>query len=155
MQAPRIWLRWLSAAVCLCGTIALGQDAPQEPAKSEQTKPVKVQVLPSRATVIELKDVNVFAPNQDVAAGDVLFVYSDSGSALAEPGKFWVGLMCVDAGEAMRNQLGLDAGVGLIVENVTDDAPAKKAGIQKYDLLLAISIPSDDPKAEPKPLKDA
>lgn len=97
--------------------------------------------------------VEVFFSNPSVDTGSGLFMYSDPGTAQADPGKYWVGLHCVDAGEALRQQLGLEEGVGLIVESVTDEAPAKKAGIQEHDVLLSVQLPSDDLNAEPKTLK--
>lgn len=156
MQSLRIWSKGLSAAACLCGTLAMAQEAPQEPTNAAPAVPARIQVAPSG--VVSDPDhpnntLEVFVTNPNPAAGGGVFVYSDPGAAQAEPGKYWVGLLCVDAGEALRQQLSLEEGVGLIVESVTDEAPAKKAGIQKHDVLLSVQLPSDDPKAEPRSLK--
>ncbi len=151
MQAPRMLLSWLSSAICLCGTIALAQDA-------DALKPVDgrsiLQLLPPhQGALLVDPDVDLFPGNQGGPTGPgALFVELDAGVAQVEAGKYWIGLLCVDAGEALREQLGLDAGVGLLVEAVTDEAPAKKAGVLKNDLLLEVTIPSDEPKAESKAL---
>lgn len=65
------------------------------------------------------------------------FVYAEPGAQ----DKFWIGLICTDPGDALRTQLDLAAGEGLLVEQVSD-GPAKKAGLQRHDLLLKATIPS-------------
>ena len=157
MPSLRTWWKGLSAAVCLCGTLALAQEAPQPPANDVPATPARVRSVPPGVIAVDPElpngNVSVFFANQEPGAGGGLFLYADPNAAQADPGKYWVGLLCVDAGEALRQQLGLEEGVGLVVESVTDEAPAKKAGIQRHDVLLSITLPSDDPKAEPKALK--
>lgn len=158
MQSLRTWSKGLSAAACLCGTLAMAQEASQEPTNAVPAVPARIQVAPSGVVSDpdqpnNTLEVFVTNPTPNAAAGAGLVVYSDPGAAQAEPGKYWVGLLCVDAGEALRQQLSLEDGVGLIVESVTDEAPAKKAGIQKHDVLLSVQLPSDDSKAEPRSLK--
>lgn len=156
MQSLRIWSKGLSAAACLCGALAMGQDVSQEPTSAAPAVPARIQVAPSGVVSDPNQPNNaleVFVTDPNAAAGGGLFVYSDPGAAQAEPGKYWVGLLCVDAGEVLRQQLGLEEGAGLVVESVTDEAPAKKAGIQKHDVLLSVQLPSDDSKAEPRLLK--
>ena len=62
-----------------------------------------------------------------------------SGTEAVEPGKYWIGLLCVDPGDALRAQLGLGEGVGLLVEAVTDESPAKRAGIVQHDVLVTLN----------------
>lgn len=56
--------------------------------------------------------------------------------AAEAPGKFWIGLRCSAVEGALRAQIGLAEGKGLVVDEVMPDSPAKKAGIQQYDVLL-------------------
>ena len=51
-------------------------------------------------------------------------------------GQYTVGAHCSPVGPALRHHLNLGNGVGLIVDAVTGDSPAVKAGIQQYDILL-------------------
>ncbi len=155
MQVFSHWSRSLAAAMCLCGTFAVAQEAPQKPANDTPPPPVDVrkpidEPKPSAGVVDSEGNIAVISIRENPNASG-LFVL-EVGAAQAEAGKYWIGLLCVDAGEVLREQLGLEAGVGLLVEAVTDEAPAKKAGVLKNDLLLTVTIPSDDPNAEPKSL---
>jgi hypothetical protein len=51
--------------------------------------------------------------------------------------RYWIGVSCSQAGEALRAQLGLAEGQGLVVDEVVDDSPAKKSGLRKFDVLLS------------------
>ena len=54
---------------------------------------------------------------------------------VAEPGGgHWIGVYAVPAGAALKSHLGIED--RLIVEQVIDDSPAKKAGVQSHDILL-------------------
>ena len=46
-------------------------------------------------------------------------------------------MSCSPAGEALRTQLGLTDGQGLVVDDVMEKSPAEKAGLKKFDVLLA------------------
>lgn len=156
--------------LCVFGTLASAQETPKPTAED---KPSATEV---RVIEVQGDKINVRAqPNQAVLVADplqaedvrTLFLIADPNQVGAgegrryhftedvqsEPGKYWIGLLCVDAGEALREQLGLEPDVGLLVEAVTEDAPAKKAGVQKNDVVISLQVASDDPKAEPKPLK--
>jgi serine protease Do len=50
--------------------------------------------------------------------------------------KFMIGVNCTPISEAMRSQLRLDSGVGLLVEHVGTDTPASEAGIELHDILM-------------------
>ncbi len=58
----------------------------------------------------------------------------------AKPAKdrAWLGVGVEEASEALADQLGLDAGVGLVVTYVSDDSPAAKAGLKKNDVLIEL-----------------
>ncbi len=63
-----------------------------------------------------------------------LQVMADAG----QPGDYWLGVQCAPVSAALRAQLGLDEGQGLVVESVLPDSPAAKAGLQQYDVLAAV-----------------
>jgi len=60
---------------------------------------------------------------------------------LAEPvrlSEYWLGLQCAPVDEALRAQLGLAEGQGLVVQEVMPDSPAAKAGLKRFDVLAAV-----------------
>jgi hypothetical protein len=61
-----------------------------------------------------------------------------------QPSDHWIGLNCLPAEEALRAQLDLPEGTGLVVELVVADSPAAEAGIEQFDVIV---------KADEKPLK--
>lgn len=142
MKTSRTWLSWLSVPLCLCVSLASAQEAPMP---AETANPEEVELV-----------VEVLAEQPIPSTGSTLnaFLVDADKAAQSSSGKYWIGLLCVDAGEALRDQLGLEAGVGLLVETVTEEAPAKKAGLRKHDVLLNVTIAADDPKAESKPLTE-
>lgn len=52
--------------------------------------------------------------------------------------KTWLGVVLDEVSEAVASQLPIEPGTGLIVEHVTPDSPAAKAGLQKHDVLLRL-----------------
>lgn len=50
----------------------------------------------------------------------------------------WLGVAVEEAPEALAEQLGLAAGVGLVISHVTADSPAAKAGLKKNDVLVEL-----------------
>lgn len=55
----------------------------------------------------------------------------------AKGSPWWIGIQCRSVDPALREQLGLAEGVGLLVEEVVPDSPASKAGIKRFDVLVA------------------
>ena len=49
---------------------------------------------------------------------------------------YWIGIVADEADDALRVQLGLPAGTGLVVTEVYDDMAADEAGIETHDILL-------------------
>jgi hypothetical protein len=66
------------------------------------------------------------------------------------PGQYWIGVSCEAVSDSLRSQLGLEENVGLLVNEVMDDSPAKKAGIQPHDVLIAVLRKSDSEAEERK-----
>ena len=59
-------------------------------------------------------------------------------SGVARKETAWLGVATEEASEALTSQLGLDAGVGLVVTYIGTDSPAAKAGVQKNDVLVEL-----------------
>lgn len=65
----------------------------------------------------------------------------------SEPGKkkesvsrpAWLGVQIEEIGADLRSQLGLPEGKGLLVVDTLEGSPAREAGIQKNDILLALN----------------
>lgn len=52
-------------------------------------------------------------------------------------GKYMIGVGINDASPALRSQLSLDDGTGVVVSYVGDDSPAAKAGIEMFDVIVS------------------
>jgi hypothetical protein len=98
------------------------QSAPEQAAESNGLKTVVVEEQPVQ-TLFFTADGKALLTGQQ---------------AVESAGKFWIGLRCSNVDAALRAQLGLAEGKGLIVDEVFPDSPAKKAGVQQYDVLLKI-----------------
>ena len=72
-------------------------------------------------------------PPADVPAASAAAATSDAKA----PSKYWLGIQCEPASDAVRDQLELPKGQGLVVVRVVSDGPAAKAGIRPNDLLLS------------------
>ena len=53
-------------------------------------------------------------------------------------GDYMIGLSCMPVDDTLRKKLKLGEGVGLVIQSVFEDTPAKKAGIQKGDVLVKV-----------------
>lgn len=51
----------------------------------------------------------------------------------------WLGISTEETSEALAAQLGLKSGEGLVINFVTEDSPAAKAGLQKNDVLVELN----------------
>jgi membrane-associated protease RseP (regulator of RpoE activity) len=120
----QFWLNgtgWLSMVA-----IALGSGAIAQAQRVEEEEEVEVEIKrPTRVKVVEERqpaEVRVRA----------LLEKAD-----AKGGRYWIGVSCSQAGEALRTQLGLSDGQGLVVDEVVDKSPAEKSGLRKFDVLVA------------------
>ncbi len=59
--------------------------------------------------------------------------------------EYWIGIDGTPPDDALRAQLELPAGQGLVVNQVVEESPAAKAGLKQYDVLIACQ---DKPLAE-------
>lgn len=108
----------------------------------------------------------VHADDEPVVIQDQLLVLNEVNAAVtalqeAQTPKYWLGLLCIDVGESLRSQLGLEEGAGLLIDAVTEGTPAKEAGLQRHDVLI-VAQPASQPLTEstkklasPKDLVDA
>jgi hypothetical protein len=62
----------------------------------------------------------------------------DAGTLEKNEPKTWLGVVLGEVSEALVSQLPLDPGTGLLVEHVTPESPAAKAGLQKHDVLVRL-----------------
>lgn len=66
-----------------------------------------------------------------------------------EEPKQWLGVFCRPVDEALREQLQIPAGQGIVVDGVAKDSPAEKAGLERHDVLLSVD---DKPLTDPAEL---
>ena len=50
---------------------------------------------------------------------------------------YWIGIDGTPVDDALRSQLELPQGQGLLINQVVDDSPAAKAGLKQYDVLIS------------------
>ncbi|NQU23580.1 MAG: PDZ domain-containing protein [Candidatus Nealsonbacteria bacterium] len=126
------------------GPVRVQLQATAEPDKKAET-PRKIFVGPVRvqlqATGKPGKPIKVKAAPLH-AAGKPANVVVTASLKLSD---YWVGLACRPASDALRAQLRLPKGEGLVVDHVVEKGPAAKAGVQQHDVLL---------KAGKTPLKE-
>lgn len=80
--------------------------------KPDPAKPVKIKLI--RAGVPQERTLKAPAPKK----------------------QFWIGVHLQTIEEPLRTQLSLPEGKGLLLSEVVNDSPAKKAGLQLYDVVL-------------------
>jgi membrane-associated protease RseP (regulator of RpoE activity) len=57
----------------------------------------------------------------------------------SDEGDYYIGVVITPVEEALRWQLKLPANAGVLVGDVQEGSPAKRAGIEKHDVILAVS----------------
>ena len=71
--------------------------------------------------------------------GDARFLFAGEQNEDREPAvAYWIGVACEPLPAALRAQLNLPEGEGVLVEDVIADGPAAKAGLKQFDVLLSI-----------------
>ena len=61
--------------------------------------------------------------------------------------EYYIGISVVGLNDAMRAQLGLAEGKGMVVSEIEKGSPAEKAGLKKYDIVLQLDgKPIDSPE---------
>ncbi len=90
---------------------------------TEEAKPVPAGELPERGARLEL-----------VASDGFAFVEAGPQS------KYWIGLGCELATDALKSQLGLTEKQALLVTMVAENSPAKTAGFQEHDVITMVKF---------------
>lgn len=62
--------------------------------------------------------------------------HGHAGQGVAMMSEYWLGLECRPAEGALRSQLKLPKGQGLVVEELLPEGPAAKAGLKQHDVLV-------------------
>lgn len=79
-------------------------------------------------------DLKVFRGNLDLELENGLpFEFNVQRANVS---KYMIGVNCKPVGDVLRTHLDLTPDVGLVVENVSPDSPAQKAGLEKHDILM-------------------
>jgi serine protease Do len=61
------------------------------------------------------------------------------GPAVEEKTEYFIGVNVDPVDDALRAQLGLAAGKGMLISDVIANSPAEKAGVKKHDIILELS----------------
>ncbi|CAN5478764.1 hypothetical protein BH09PLA1_BH09PLA1_18020 [soil metagenome] len=129
------------AGAMACPVMVLGQAAavPAEPAQDQQIVINKAQIEEARAAA-QAAVADAQAAFQLAAAdGDGK---SKVGYWVARGGKkekaAFLGVTAVAADAALRDQLKLPRGIGLVIQSVSDETPAAAAGIQEHDVFTKL-----------------
>lgn len=73
----------------------------------------------------------------DVANVILSFIDSDAPKRPEAASEYWIGINGNPIEEALRSQLALEEGRGLLVTEIVGDSPAAKAGLKIHDVLLS------------------
>lgn len=120
----------------LCAfVIASGLSLP----KVHAEEPAKV-----RLNAVLVDDVNSQVPSGKTPentprlelVGSSHFAFVDAGPQ----SKYWIGLGCELATEALKSQLGLTEKQALLVTMVAENSPAKNAGVQQHDVITSVKL---------------
>lgn len=137
MSPSRLFTLALLASSFTWSLPARADDAPpaDKPAQSPASNKPAAQIHPTPAaqgTAVADFDsdgsIDLFVTNQLAQPG-----------APAQPqqlSEYWIGIDGTSPDEALRAQLELPAGQGLLINQVVENSPAAKAGLKQYDVLL-------------------
>ena len=89
----------------------------------------------NRTTTEHVIDHKVIDPENKVVVKVVTAEDEDDRPA---KDRAWLGVGVEEAPEALADQLGLDAGTGLVVTQVSADSPAAKVGLRRNDVLIEL-----------------
>jgi len=121
-------IRRVMMKTCLSRVALIAAALCASPRTQAQDNPVSARAIENEARALELLIADA-AKAPDVDAG----------------GKFWIGLLCVAPSDALRTQLELGEGEGLLVEEVRDGGPAAQAGLKTHDVLVRVTTGQGEP----------
>lgn len=93
-------------------------------------------VVTERNGVREVRTITI-GPDGKATAGEAV-PDSDAGAPAPQAGGAWLGVNCSEVPPALRAQLDISPGEGLLVEHLAPGGPAAKAGLIVNDILLAL-----------------
>lgn len=138
-------MTWFTRTAMLLGLSAAtvcAQEAPPTPDRPAPTQEpaAKNEVKSDREDQVDL--------TLEVREADGLLKLLGSGNpgfvlvdATPEPqSKFWIGVGCEPATDALKSQLGLGEKPALLITMVADGSPAKAAGIQLHDVVSTAKL---------------
>jgi hypothetical protein len=76
-----------------------------------------------------------FTPNRDLT----LLADPSQMQPPAPVSEYWIGVQCGEIMPALRYHLNLDEQAGILVEQIVPESPAAKAGVEQYDVILAVN----------------
>jgi hypothetical protein len=125
---PTASIRLLAlAALVLSGAPAIAADEPAAAAKSNSAADPAAAKAALFADFDNDGDLDIIVTN----------LYQ-SGPRQPQPfGEYWIGVDGVSPDDALRAQLEIPSGQGVLVNQVVEESPASKAGLKQYDVLLA------------------
>ena len=93
-------------------------------------------------TVVDVQTVNKTQTKVNLADGQTIVHFStagDSDSTASGEAEGWIGISLRPLGEALRSQLDLPAGHGMIIQQTVPDSPAAKIKLQQHDIIVKVS----------------
>jgi membrane-associated protease RseP (regulator of RpoE activity) len=137
---------------CLLTAAAISATALSQPHAQEVTGQAQITVS---GQMTDDQGTKTFHKTIVVPAGEggVLSIAGDAlPEIVADLPPHWIGVVCFPVNDAMRAQLDVPKGAGLLVASVMSKSPAAEAGIQTHDILLKAG---DKPLAKVTDLLDA
>ncbi|HUY32207.1 MAG TPA: PDZ domain-containing protein [Pirellulales bacterium] len=101
------------------------------------------------AAVVLLSGTSAFAQQLRDELRRAIVLVENEGQP-SEP--YWIGVACGELTDALKAQLELTEGQGVLVDEVVPDSPAAQAGLKKYDVLVSAG---DKALTNPQDLVDA
>lgn len=132
MSSPGMWM---GLAIAVAPAIVWGQSPSDDGPVSAIIAVAELQGAESRT---ETGFVIRRADDDDGTNEEIQVIIGEGAPAT----RFFIGLDCAPAEDALRAQLGLEA--GLVVRSVADDSPAKAAGLQMHDVIIAAKLDDKD-----------
>ena len=120
------------ALVGLTASVSRGDDETKDAIKPKEGIEIELGAPPTQFRIQGLPG----HPAADPRSFDRLITLDDVGQKVVKLSDYWLGLDCSPITPAMRHQLKLNEGEGLVIESVMPESPAAKAGFQQHDLLL-------------------
>lgn len=121
---------WVLILGCSCLQSIVRGDEPEQSdfnvfVVSDEESAATTEKAPEKAARLEL-------------VGSANFGWVDLGAE--PPSKYWIGLGCELATDALKSQLGLTEKQALLVTMVADESPAKAAGFQVHDVITTVKF---------------